>query len=101
MDASNEMMDGEGVRAGLDCSAPHLYCASSSEPMRCSQVVYCVVCCMLVTVMLKRRPVTEGPLIGPPSLTSVLVSRYSKSATVRTPVGRGSTTVFLSTNAKT
>ena len=33
------MMDGEGVRAGLDCSAPHLYCASSSEPMRCSQVL--------------------------------------------------------------
>jgi hypothetical protein len=43
MDASNGMMDGERVRAGLDCSAPHLYCASSSEPMRCSQVLCCVV----------------------------------------------------------
>ena len=47
MDASNEMMDGERVRAraqACSASAPHLYCASSSEPMRCSQVLYCVVC---------------------------------------------------------
>ena len=41
---ANEMMDGGRVRAGLDCSAPHLYCASSFEPMRCSQVLCCVVC---------------------------------------------------------
>ena len=26
------------MRAGLDCSAPHLYCVSSSEPMSCSHV---------------------------------------------------------------
>ena len=45
MDASNEMVDGERVRAGLDCSAPHLYCASSSEPVNlCAARKYCLAC---------------------------------------------------------